>query len=150
MEWIKDNFKITTDKSQLDVAAIYSYLSQHSYWAKNIATQRVQRACDNSLCFGLYDSNGQIGLARVITDYATFAYLCDVYVLPAYKGKGLGKWLMACVMAHTDLQQLRRWLLATKDAHGLYEQFGFGPLSKPDRHMELKNTEVFDGEWLML
>ena len=149
MEWTKDNFKISTDKSLLDIPSIRKYLAFESYWAKNISEARVKVACENSLCFGLYDSERQIGLARVVTDYSTFAYLCDVYVLPEYQGKGLGKWMMSCVMAHADLQTLRRWILATKDAHGLYAHSGFASLQNPDRHMEFKNLKAFDGEWLI-
>ena len=149
MEWTQNNFKISDDSSLLNMTAIHDYLSNQSYWAKNISAARVKAACENSLCFGLYDVNDQIGLARVITDYATFAYLCDVYVLPAYQGKGLGKWLMSCVMGHPELQELRRWILATKDAHGLYKHSGFGPLTNHDRHMEYRNSKVFDGEWLI-
>jgi GNAT superfamily N-acetyltransferase len=149
MEWIKGDFRISTDKNLLNVRAIHSYLSKESYWAMNISEQRVQKSCENSLCFGVYNGTEQIGFARAITDYATFSYLADVYILPAYQGKGLGKWLMECIMAHPDLQELRRWILATKDAHGLYEQNGFKPLAFPNRHMEYKNTKVFDTKWLI-
>ena len=147
MEWTKDNFKISTDRNLLNVVAVHAYLSKESYWAKNISEARVKSACENSLCFGMYEAGKQIGLARLITDYATFAYLCDVYVLPQYQGKGLGKWLMNCVMAHPDLQTLRRWILATKDAQGLYKYSGFAALKNPDRHMEYRNEKIFDGEW---
>lgn len=148
MEWIKDNFKISTDKNLLSVAAMHAYLSKESYWAKNISEGRIKIACENSLCFGVYENEKQIGLARVISDYATFAYLCDVYILAEYQGNGLGKWLMACVMAHTDLQTVRRWTLGTKDAHGLYKQFGWH-LVNAERNMEYRNLKAFDNEWLV-
>ena len=149
MEWTKDKFKISTDKNLLNVSAMHAYLSKESYWAKNISEARIKIACENSLCFGVYDAEKQIGLARVITDFAVHAHISDVYILPSYQGQGLGKWLMACVMQHPDLQQLRRWALGTKDAHDLYKQFGFTALNKPDRSMELRNLKVFDEEWLV-
>lgn len=149
MVWTKNNFKISTDKTLLNMEAVHHYLSKESYWAKNISKTKIKTACENSLCFGLYENEKQIGLARLITDYSTFAYLCDVYVLPEYQGNGLGKWLMNCVMSHPDLQTLRRWTLATKDAHGLYEQVGFTLLKNSDRHMEYRNEKVFDGAWLV-
>src|ERR1700731_1811904 len=132
----RDAFVITTDPARLDADAIYAYLSR-VYWAKTRVRNSVERSLKNSLCFGLYEDTRQIGLARVISDYATFAYLCDVYVLEAYQGKGLGTWLMQVVMAHPDLQGLRRWLLATRDAHGLYRKSGFTPLETPERWMEI-------------
>jgi GNAT superfamily N-acetyltransferase len=149
MEWVKDGFKISTDKNLLNVTAMHAYLSKESYWAKNISEARIKRACENSLCFGVYNDAKQIGLARVITDYAVHAHISDVYILPAYHSKGLGKWLMACIMQHPDLQQLRRWSLGTKDAHGLYRQFGFTELSKPGNGMEFRNLKVFNEEWLV-
>ena len=149
MEWTKDKFKVSTDKNLLNVSAMHAYLSKESYWAKNISEARIKIACENSLCFGVYDAEKQIGLARVITDFAVHAHISDVYILPSYQGKGLGKWLMACLMQHPDLQQLRRWSLGTKDAHDLYKQFGFTALNKPDRSMEFRNLKVFDEEWLV-
>lgn len=132
----RDAFVITTDPTRLDVDAIYAYLSR-VYWANTRSRGAVERSLKNSLCFGLYEGARQIGLARVISDYATFAYVCDVYVLGAYQGKGLGTWLMKVVMAHPDLQGLRRWLLATRDAHGLYRKSGFKELESPERWMEI-------------
>src|SRR3981081_1473465 len=132
----RDAFVITTDPSRLDADAIYAYLSR-VYWANTRSRSAVERSLKNSLCFGLYEGARQIGLARVISDYATFAYLCDVYVLEAYQSKGLGTWLMKAVMAHPDLQGLRRWLLATREAHGLYRKVGFTELQSPERWMEL-------------
>jgi GNAT superfamily N-acetyltransferase len=127
---------ITTDQQKLDLDAIHAYLSR-SFWAEGIPKETVAKAIANSLCFGLFDGAEQIGFARVITDRATFAYLCDVYVLEAYRGRGLGKWLIETVMAHPDLQGLRRFQLVTRDAHGLYSRHGFATPNHPDRHMEI-------------
>jgi ribosomal protein S18 acetylase RimI-like enzyme len=140
MIWQKHGFLISTDKSQLQLDEICAYLSR-SYWAKGRGRNVVERAIQNSLCFGLFHEGRQIGLVRVITDYATFAYLCDVYVLEEFQGKGLGKWLMAVVMSHPELQGLRRWSLVTRDAHGLYRQFGFNELKSPERWMEIFNPQ---------
>lgn len=138
----RDNYLISTDSARLDVSAVHNYLSA-SYWAQGISREVVVRAIENSLCFGLYSGNEQIGFARVVTDKATFAYLCDVYILEAHRGKGLSKWLMHCVVEHPDLQGLRRFSLATRDAHGLYEKFGFMQLSKPESQMEILNQDVY-------
>lgn len=129
---------ITTDPARLNAEAIHRYLSG-SYWAKNRSREAVERSLKNSLCFGLYDAGKQIGLARVISD---FAYLCDVYVLDAYQGRGLGTWLLQSVMSHPDLQNLRRWMLATRDAHGLYRKSGFTELQSPERWMEIFTPHV--------
>jgi ribosomal protein S18 acetylase RimI-like enzyme len=134
-----EGFVISTDPARLDIDAIHSYLSR-SYWAAGIPKEVVAKSIEGSLCFGLYEGVRQVGLARVITDKATFAYLCDVYVLEEYCGRGLGKWLMRVVQSHPDLQRLRRFVLITRDAHGLYEQFGFSRLKEPDRYMEIKNA----------
>lgn len=140
-EAVKDDFIISTDKTKLDVRVIHHYLCNESYWAKNIPLQVVEKSIEGSFCFAVYHNNKQIGFARVITDKATFAYLADVFILEDYRGKGLSKWLMQTIMDNEELQGLRRWLLATKDAHGLYAQYGFTPLDKPERIMGLK---VFD------
>jgi GNAT superfamily N-acetyltransferase len=132
----RGSFLISTDHAKLDGEAIYRYLSE-SYWAKARSRAAVERSLTNSLCFGLYEDGKQIGLARVVSDFATFAYLCDVYVLDAYQGKGLGLWLLQSVMSHPDLQNLRRWLLATRDAHSLYRKAGFTELQTPERWMEI-------------
>ena len=121
----KDDYLISTDPSLLDVDVIYNYLSGESYWAKNIPRDVVEKSIANSLCFGLYHHNRQIGFARLITDKATFAYLADVFIISEYRGKGLSKWLTQVIHAHPELQGLRRWVLGTQDAHGLYEQFGW-------------------------
>lgn len=139
-----DGFRISTNPVELDVAVIHHYLAEESYWAKNISREVVERGIANSLNFGLYAPDGQqAGFARVVTDRATFAWLCDVFVLPAFRGQGLSKWLMAVVWAHPDLQGLRRQLLATLDAHGLYTQFGFAPLQTPDRFLEVRRLNPY-------
>ncbi|UOG74402.1 GNAT family N-acetyltransferase [Hymenobacter tibetensis] len=140
-------FRISTDPAQLDVGAIHRYLAEDSYWAKNIPLETVTRALANSLNFGLYAPDGQqAGFARVVTDRATFAWLCDVFVLPAYRGHGLSKWLMRVVWAHPELQGLRRQLLATLDAHTLYQQFGFQELAFPERYLEVRKTNPYGAE----
>ena len=131
-------YAISTDPDKLDADAIYAYLSQ-SYWAAGRTRNVVIKSLAHSLNFGLYLGSQQIGLVRVITDYATLAYLCDVYVLEAHRKHGLSKWLMRCVKEHPELQSIRRWLLVTRDAHGLYAQFGFTPLENPTRWMEILN-----------
>jgi GNAT superfamily N-acetyltransferase len=119
----------------MDIDTIHRYLSEESYWAKGIPRSVCERAIKNSLCFGAFDDGAQVGFTRVITDYATFAYIADVFVLPSHRGRGISKQLMQAVMTHPELQGLRRWHLSTLDAHGLYAQFGFGPLEWPEQHM---------------
>jgi GNAT superfamily N-acetyltransferase len=132
----KNGFQISTDNSLLDFGIIYQYLSKESYWAQGIPEQTVRKAIENSLCFGIYKQNMQVGLARVITDKATFAYICDVFVLPEFRRLGLSKWLIQTIVSHPELQGLRRWSLATADAHGLYRQFGFTEITRPETWME--------------
>lgn len=139
LESRRDTFLISCDPSRLDLDAITNMLSC-AYWAKNRSPEVILRSMQNSLVFGVYDIDRQIGLARVVTDYATFAWLCDVYILKEYRGRGIGKWLMETILAHPDLQGLRRFLLATRDAPALYSRYGFTPLRYPDRWME-----KFDG-----
>ncbi len=139
----KNNFLISTDKTKLDIAVIHNYLCNESYWAKNIPIDIVEKSIEGSFCFGVYNSNKQIGFARLITDHATFAYLADVFIANEYRGKGLSKMLMKEIMGHPSLQGLRRWMLATRDAHGLYAQFGFVPLDKPERIMGMKPFEEY-------
>ena len=143
----QNDFCISTDKSKLDIKIIHDYLCNKSYWAKNIPVQTVQKSIEGSCCFGLYVTENliskQIGFARVITDCATFGYLADVFILEAYRGNGLAKWMMQTIMNCPYLQGLRRWLLATKDAHGLYLQFGFSALDKPERIMGFKPFETY-------
>ena len=138
----RGGFTVSTDPARLDPAAIHAYLTT-SYWAEGIPRETVERSLRGSLCFGLYEKDRQIGLARVITDGATFAYLCDVYVLAERRGLGLGKWLMECVMAHPDLQKLRRFSLATRDAHELYRPFGFAEIQNPGSHMEIVRPGLY-------
>jgi GNAT superfamily N-acetyltransferase len=139
----KQGFSISTDKSTLDLDYIHAYLSKRSYWAEHIPKELVQKSIEGSLCFGLYDQTRQIGFARVITDMATFAYLCDVFIDEQYRGQGLGKWLMQTVMEDSRLQGLRRWMLGTRDAHGLYEKSGFTPLADPARIMHRLDPEAY-------
>jgi GNAT superfamily N-acetyltransferase len=144
-EWRRGEFVVSTDPSLLDVPAIHRWLSEESYWVPGIPLDVVRRGIEGSLNFGLYAEGGkrQAGLARIITDYATFAYVCDVFVLDEYRGRGLGVWLMECVAAHPRLQGLRRWMLGTKDAHGLYEKTGFTAVAAPDRWMEKADADVY-------
>ncbi len=130
--------KITTDPSKIDVAFVHHYLSEISYWAKGIPLSLVEKSIQNSMCFSVFENEKQIGFARVVTDYATFAYLADVFVDENFRGHGYSKELMAFIMSHPDLQGLRRWMLMTKDAHGLYEQFNFSKLKKPENAMEIR------------
>ena len=132
----RGQYWITTDQQKLDLDAIHGYVSR-SFWAEGIPKEIVARSMGNSLCFGLFDGSAQIGFARVVTDRATYAYLCDVYVLEVHRGLGLGKWLLETVMAHPDLQGLRRFQLVTRDAHGLYRPHGFETPANPERQMEI-------------
>lgn len=139
----KDEFCISTDKTKLDIDSIHEFLSNKAYWSLNIPKDRVQISLQNSLCFGVYHNEQQIGLARVITDFSTIAYLGDVYILEAYRGMGLSKWLMQTIMSYPDLQGLRRWILLTGDAHGLYRQFGWTDIADPTKWMEHHNKDVY-------
>ena len=142
MVWSTAEFEISTDPARVDVTTVHAFLT-NSYWAKGIPLGTLRRSLQHSLCFGVYRGVQQVGFARVITDYATFAYLADVFVLGEFRGRGLAKWLMECIVAHPDLQDLRRWCLVTRDAHGLYGQFGFKPLPAPERWMELHDPDVY-------
>ena len=135
MEILEGGFVFSDDPNKIDPIRIHYYLSTQSYWAENIPFETVKRSIENSLCFGIYKETKQIGFARWITDKATFAYLADVYVEEPFRGQGLAKKLMSLMLFHHDLQGLRRYMLATQDAHGLYEQFGFTALEHPDRLM---------------
>jgi GNAT superfamily N-acetyltransferase len=130
------SFQVSTDQSRLDIPLVYRYLSEQSTWAVGITRPVVERAIENSLCFGGFVDGRQIAFARVVTDYATFGNLVDVFVVPEYRGRGYGKLLMRTVMEHPSLQKLRRFTLATTDAHGLYERFGFTPVQRPETMME--------------
>jgi GNAT superfamily N-acetyltransferase len=141
-EWRRGDFVISTDKSRLDRPLVQRVLSG-SYWAEGIPGEIVDRSIENSLCFGVYSGSDQVGFARVITDLATFAYLADVFVVETHRGKGLGVWLMKVIMGHPRLQNLRRWMLVTRDAHGIYRQVGFTELSEPERIMEKVLTDAY-------
>ena len=141
--FLKKGFIISTDKSLLDYNAIYKYLDEDSYWAKGIPIETLKKSIKNSICFGIYQQNKQAGFARVITDKATFAYICDVFVLPDFRGNGLSKWLIQSIINYPELKGLRRWSLATADAHGLYSQFGFTQINRPDRWMEIYQPEIY-------
>jgi N-acetylglutamate synthase-like GNAT family acetyltransferase len=137
------DYEISTDVDRLDVDVIHKFLAEDSYWSRGIPRSIVERAIVNSLCFGVYHRGAQVGLARVVTDRSTFALLADVFILEQHRGKGLSKWLMRCIVGHQDLQGLRRLLLLTSDAHGLYSQFGFEPLGNPSRFMEVLRPDVY-------
>jgi GNAT superfamily N-acetyltransferase len=142
MEWSKPPFLISTDKAALDLDTIHAFL-RTSYWSPEIPRTVVASAIENSMCFGVYHEARQIGFARIISDRATFAYLADVFVLDEFRGRGVSKFLMECIRAHPELQNLRRWLLATADAHGLYSQYGFTGLRRPERMMEIVDPDVY-------
>ena len=135
---------ITNDRARMDVTAIHAYLAQESYWARNIPLPLLTRALDASLCFAALDGDALAGFARVITDYATFAYVADVFVLPTHRNRGLACQLMTAITTHPSLHDLRRWHLVTRDAHPLYAQFGFQPLESPARHMERTKKAAYD------
>jgi GNAT superfamily N-acetyltransferase len=136
-------FVISTDRTRLDLDAIHGFLT-NCYWAKGIPREVVARSIEQSLCFGVYDGSGaQVAFARVISDFATIAYVGDVFVLDTHRGRGLGKWLMESITHHPALQNLRRWILTTRDAHGLYAQVGFTPVQSPERFMELHQPDVY-------
>lgn len=143
MQPIIDDYSVSTDRKKLDLPFVHAFLSTQAYWCLNIPFATVKRSVDNSLCFGVYHGDRQVGFARVISDYATIAYLGDVFIIPEYRGKGLSKRLMETIMAHPDLQGLRRWVLLTGDAHGLYRQFGWKPVANPDLYMELANPDIY-------
>ncbi len=139
-------YEISDDPGRLDFDVIHRYLSEESYWAQGIPRKLVERSAAHSLCFGVYAETAQVGFARVISDQATFAYLADVFILPAHRGLGLSKRLMAAITAHPDLQELRRWMLATADAHELYRQHGFAALAKPERFMERREQIAYGSD----
>jgi GNAT superfamily N-acetyltransferase len=162
IEHRRGEFVISTDPARLDLDVIYGFLT-NSYWAKGIPREVVARSVEHSLCFGIYDEGGgksplkpksglngaarhgsQVGFARVVSDCSTVAYLGDVFVLESHRGRGLGKWMMECIVQHPALQGLRRWILLTRDAHGLYSQFGFTPVKSPDRYMERHEPEIYE------
>jgi len=142
MTWTKEDFVISTDKSRIDVNYVHNFL-RTSYWAENISMDIVQRSVNGSLCFGVYNGEAQMGFARVITDEATFAYLADVFIDEDYRGRGLSKWLVETILSYPTLQGLRRFMLATRDAHGLYRQFGFTELTFVDRWMHIHQPNIY-------
>jgi len=142
MDFTKDGFTITTEREKMDIELIHSFLNR-TYWAEGISKETIRRSIEGSLCFGVFENDKQVGFARMITDKATFAYLADVFIIEEYRGRGLSKWLMEIIMTHPDLQGLRRMILATKDAHGLYEKFGFTPLINVDRWMHILDPDVY-------
>jgi GNAT superfamily N-acetyltransferase len=143
-QYQKNGFVVSTNRERLDIELIHNFLT-NCYWAKGIPRETVARSIENSLCFGVYAQQKQIGFARVISDFATYAYIGDVFVLESHRGHGLGKWIMECIMRHPRLQGLRRWSLVTRDGHGLYAQFGFTPLKNPAGYMELHDPGVYQG-----
>ena len=141
----RGDFFITSDPNAVDLSAVHAFLTR-SYWSEGVPASLVARAIAGSIPFSLFHGTAQIGFARVITDRATYGYLADVYVLEAYRGQGLGRWLIDCILKHPDLQTLRRFSLVTRDAHGLYRQAGFSPLAAPDRHMEISRPGVYTAQ----
>jgi GNAT superfamily N-acetyltransferase len=162
MEYRRGDFLISTDPARLDLDLIHDFLT-HCYWAKGIPREVVARSVEHALCFGIYEesprlakegrpfdlaqgkhgTSAQVGFARVISDFATIAYVGDVFVLETHRGRGLGKWMMECIVEHPALQNLRRWILTTRDAHGLYSQVGFSPVKMPERFMEVYRPDVY-------
>ncbi len=143
-EWRRGEYSISTDKGRLDVAVIHGFLTM-SYWAAGVPMDVVKRSIEHSLAFGVFKGDQQVGFARIITDYSTFAYLGDVFILEPFRGRGLSKWLMEVIVGHPELQGLRRWMLLTRDAHGLYRQVGFTEPSHPERSMEMHFPDVYKG-----
>ena len=141
-EWMHGEYTISSDRARVDAGVVHAFVTT-SYWGAGITRDVVERSIEHSLCFGLYHGDAQIGFARVITDYATFAYVADVFVLPEHRGRGLSVWLMETIRSHPELQGLRVWRLATKDAHGLYEKVGFTSLGHPERLMEIVDPLVY-------
>lgn len=141
--WRRGEFTIDTDPARIDLDVVHGFLTS-SYWAQGIPRDVVKRSIEGALCFGIYREGGaQVGFARAITDFATFAYVGDVFVLEPFRGQGLSKWLMECMTGHPDLQGLRRWMLATRDAHGLYRQFGFTEVAHPERWMHRWDPDIY-------
>ena len=142
-EWHREGFEVSDDPRRLDIAAVHRFISRESYWAEGIAEGVLARAIANSLCFGLYEGPRQVGFARMVTDRATYGYLCDVFVERERRGSGLGTWLVACVLEHPDLQGLRRICLMTRDAHDLYRPFGFRAMPDAARYLEIHRPDVY-------
>ena len=143
MEWHRAPYRISTDAELIDSARVARFLQHESYWGQDITTPRVERSLENSLCFGVFEGSAMVGFARVITDYAVFGYLEDVFIDDALRGQGIGKWLMQCVLDHPDVKGLKKLMLATADAQGLYEQYGFKLVKNPEMVMERYNYADF-------
>ena len=139
-EWTQGEYTISTDRNRLDVETVQYYLAEEAYWAKGRPLSITRKVIEHSLCFGVYQNAKQVGFARIITDYATHAYLCDVFILPAHQGKGLGKWLMQCILGCPEMEDVYKWALHTRDAHGLYAQFGFVTPARPEAYMEIRQS----------
>ena len=142
-EFTKDDYLISTDKTRLELAVIHGFLSRESYWALNIPEEVVRRSIEGSLCFGVYHQGRQVGFGRLVTDFATMAYVADVFIIREYRGRGLSKWLMQCITTLPELAGLRRWVLVTRDAHTLYEGLGFKSLAQPDTYMERRRPNPY-------
>ena len=143
MEWSRGALSISTEPSRIDRKLVHEFLRDRSYWAADIPREVVDRSIEGALCFGVYEGTAQVGFARVVTDRATFAYLADVFVLESHRGRGIATWLMEVILGHPDLQGLRRWILMTRDAHGLYEKFGFRRMADAARCMEIVDREIY-------
>ena len=141
-EWRRGEYTISTDNQRLDLAIIHDFISNQSYWGRGRRMQTVQRSLDHSLNFGIFKNDQQVGFARVVTDFATFAWIADVFILEEHRGRGLAKWLMKSILSHPELQGFRRWVLATKDAHELYRKFGFQELRRPERWLERPDPQM--------
>jgi GNAT superfamily N-acetyltransferase len=141
-EWRQGDYVISTERSRLDLDVIHGFLTR-AYWSPGIPRETVERAIQHSMPFGLYLGATQVGFARVITDFTSFGYLADVFILEEHRGKGLSKWMMEVLFSHPELQGFRRWMLATRDAHGLYRQVGFTPLTTPERFMEKRDPDIY-------
>ncbi|MBS1660553.1 MAG: GNAT family N-acetyltransferase [Bacteroidetes bacterium] len=139
----KGEYSISTDKERLDLSFVHGFLSKEAYWSLGIPFEVVEKSVRNSLCFGVYHGEGQVGFARIITDFATVAYLGDVFIVQEHRGKGLSKWLVEVIRTHPELQGLRRWVLLTQDAHGLYRQFGWKDIAHPERYMEIAVPDIY-------
>lgn len=143
VEHRRGDFLLSTDRRRLSLHVVHGFLT-NCYWAKGIPREVVAQSIEHSLCFGVYEGDTQVGFARVVTDFATVAYLGDVFVLESHRGRGLSKWMMECIVQHPALQNLRRWILLTRDAHGLYSKSGFTPLKDPERYMELHRPDLYE------
>jgi GNAT superfamily N-acetyltransferase len=140
--WSNGDYEISTDPARVDAGMVHEFLT-NSYWAKGIPVATVRLSIENSICFAVYHRQQQVGFARIISDLATFAYLADVFIVPPFRGRGLSRWLMECIVGHPDLQGLRRWMLATRDAHGLYAKFGFTAMARPETWMERHDSGIY-------